>query len=149
VLLYVLMDQTHPWTLMPGLILAGIGLGVVLPPLGSIPVASAAVGDRGAAASTALMFRLLGMTLGASTLTALGVRRLQTLTGRVEPIVRGVDESTASYLERQRQFIEEYALPLSVQVIRETFLVAACIAALALIPLWLVAQYRASAGDGN
>lgn len=142
VILYFLIDESRSWTLVPGLIIAGIGLGIVLPPLGSIPVAAAAVGDRGAAASTALMFRLLGMTLGASTLTALGVRRLQTLTGRVEPIVRNADESTASYLERQRRFIEEHAIPLSVQVIQETFLVAAIIAALALVPLWLIGHYR-------
>ncbi|MDQ3541367.1 MAG: MFS transporter, partial [Chloroflexota bacterium] len=144
VILYFLIDQSRSWTLVPGLSIAGIGLGIVLPPLGSIPVVVAAVGDRGAAASTALMFRLLGMTLGASTLTALGVRRLQFLTGRVEPIVRGADESTASYLERQRLFIEEHAIPLSGQVIQETFLVAACIAALALIPLWFVGTYRPS-----
>lgn len=147
-MLYFLIDQSRSWALVPGLIVAGIGLGIVLPPLGSIPVAAAAVGDRGAAASTALMFRLLGMTLGASALTALGVRRLQTLTGQVEPIVRGVDESTASYLERQRLFIEEHALPLSVQVIQETFLVAACIAASTLIPLWLVGRYQASDRTG-
>ncbi|CAA9545844.1 MAG: hypothetical protein AVDCRST_MAG43-581 [uncultured Thermomicrobiales bacterium] len=144
IMLFFLIDQSRAWSLVPGLIVAGIGLGVVLPPLGSIPVASAAVGDRGAAASTALMFRLLGMTLGASALTALGVRRLQTLTGRVEPIIQGANESTASFLDRQRQFIEQHALPLSVQVIQETFLIAACIAALALIPLWLAGRFRAA-----
>lgn len=141
-LLYVLIDESRLWTLIPGLVIAGIGIGTVLPPLGTIPVASAPVEDRGAAASTALMFRLLGMTLGASALTALGVRRLQALTGRIDPIVRGADESTASYLERQRQFIEEHAVPLSVQVIQETFLVAACIAALAILPLWVIGHYR-------
>lgn len=141
--LYLLIDRSQSWTLVPGLILAGIGLGLVLPPLASIPVAAAPVEDRGGAASTALMFRLLGMTLGASSLTALGVRRLQTLTGRVDPIVRSTDESTASYLDRQRQFIEDNAIPLSVQVIRETFLAAACIAALTLLPLWIIGRYRA------
>lgn len=143
--LYLLIDQSRSWTLVPGLILAGIGVGIVLPPLGLIPVAAAAARDRGAAASTALMFRLLGMTIGASALTALGVRRLQTLTGRVEPIVRSPDEATASYLERQRQFIEDHAIPLSVQVIQETFLVAACIAALTLVPLWFIGSHRPSA----
>lgn len=147
-LLYVLIDESRSWTLVPGLVIAGIGIGTVLPPLGTIPVASAPVEDRGAAASTALMFRLLGMTLGASALTALGVRRLQTLTGQIEPVVRGTGESTASFLERQRQFIEEHAIPLSVQVIQETFLVAACIAALAILPLWVIGQYR-SAGQPN
>lgn len=149
-LLYVLIDRSRMWTLVPGLLIAGTGLGIVLPPLGSIPVNAAAVGDRGGAASTALMARLLGMTLGASTLTALGVRRLQTLTGRVEPIVQGTDESTASFLDRQRQFIEDHAIPLSVQVIQETFLAAACIAAVAMIPLWLMGRDRsAEPGDSR
>jgi len=141
-LLYVLIDETRLWALVPGLVIAGIGIGMVLPPLGTIPVASAPEEDRGAAASTALMFRLLGMTLGASALTALGVRRLQALTDRIEPIVRGADEPTASYLERQRQFVEEHAIPLSVQVIQETFLVSAGIAALAILPLWVIGHYR-------
>lgn len=147
--LFVTIDQSHIWALIPGLLIAGVGLGIVLPPLGSIPVSAAAIGERGGAASTALMFRLLGMTLGASALTALGVRRLQTLTGRVEPIVRGNDESTASFLDRQRQFIEDHAIPLSVQVIQETFLAAAFIAALALVPLWLGTRDRPEDGTGT
>jgi MFS family permease len=138
--LYFLIDRSRSWTLVPGLVVAGIGLGLVLPPLASIPVASAPVADRGGAASAALMFRLLGMTLGASALTALGVRRLQTLTSQVEPIIRGADESTAMYLDRQRQFIEDHAIPISVQVIQETFLVAAGIATMTMLPLWIIGQ---------
>ncbi len=143
--LYVLVGRAETWWLTPGLVAAGLGLGIVLPPLGSIPVAGASSEDRGAAASTALMFRLLGMTLGASVLTALGVRRLQTLTEQVEPIVRQADEPTASFLERQRQFIEDHAIPISVQVIQETFLVAAGIAAITIVPLWLT--WRRSPDD--
>lgn len=144
VVLSLTMDGDRLWTLVPGLTMAGIGLGIVLPPLVSVPVEFAPVTDRGAAASTALMFRLLGMTLGTSVLTSLGVRRLQVLTGRVEPIVQGTGESTASLLERQRQFIEDHAVPLSVQVLQETFLVAAGIALVAIVPLWWMSRYRPS-----
>lgn len=125
-----------------GLIVAGLGFGVVLAPLSGSALAVADASERGAAASMALVARLLGMTLGISSLTAIGVRRLQVLTDRVEPVTRGADESTAAFLERQRQFIEQHAVPLGVQVIGETFWIAAVIAALSLIPLWLVWERR-------
>src|SRR5690606_29536772 len=124
-LIALLQQQGNFWTLVPGLLIGGAGLGLLLPALGTLPIQLAGASERGAAASSALMFRLLGMTIGVSTLTALGVRRLQELTNRVEPIVRDPDESTASFLLRQREFIIEHAIPLSLQVIEETFLVAA------------------------
>ncbi|CAA9583553.1 MAG: Uncharacterized MFS-type transporter [uncultured Thermomicrobiales bacterium] len=123
----------------PGLALAGGGIGLLLPPLGASVLETAAASDRGAAASSALMFRLLGMTVGVSALTALGVRRLQTLTGRLEPVVQSSGESTASFLNRQRLFIEEHAIPLSLQVIRETFLVAGLVAVFLTVPLLMLA----------
>jgi hypothetical protein len=95
------------------------------------------------------MFRLLGMTIGVSTLTALGVRRLQELTSRVEPIVRDPDESTASFLLRQREFIIDHAIPLSLQVIEETFLVAAVIAVVAALPLASLARYMSGKGESE
>jgi len=121
-----------------GLVVAGLGFGVVLAPLSGSALSVADASERGAAASMALVSRLLGMTLGISSLTAIGVRRLQVLTDRVEPVTRGADESTADFLLRQRIFIEEHAVPLGVQVIGETFWIAAAIAALSLVPLWLV-----------
>ena len=39
--------------------------------------------DRGVAAAFTILFRLLGMTIGISSLTAIGVHRLQTLTGPI------------------------------------------------------------------
>ena len=99
--------------------------------------------DRGAAASTALVFRLLGMTIGISTLTAAGVARLQSLTDKVAPIVQGPDESTAAFLSRQQQYIQDHAIPLSIQVMQETFLAAALLAALAIVPILAMRGRRA------
>ncbi|MBA3643396.1 MAG: MFS transporter, partial [Chloroflexia bacterium] len=121
-----------------GLLIAGLGLGLALAPLSGSALSIAAATERGAAASMALVARLLGMTVGISALTSAGVRRLQDLTGDVEPIARMGGESTAAFLERQRQFIERYAIPLSVQVIGEIFLVAAALALLALAPVWFL-----------
>lgn len=133
--LYALVDRDNLFRMSIGLVIAGAGVGTLLAPLGEVALAEASATDRGAAASTALMFRLLGMTLGISVLTSAGVARLQQLTGRLEPIVREPNESTASFLDRQRQFIEDHAIPLSVRVIQETFLAAAMIAAVAIVPV--------------
>ena len=135
-----------------GLVAAGLGFGIVLTPLSGRALSMADASERGAAASLSLVARLLGMTLGISALTAIGVRRLQELTGRVEPVTRGQGESTAAFLERQRKYIEEHAVPLAVQVLAETFWIAAVIAALSLIPLWFVwerRRYDASSADRN
>ncbi len=135
----LLLGTDNVWAMIPGLVLAGLGLGLLLPALGTLPIQLAADSERGAAASSALMFRLLGMTVGVSVLTALGVRRLQALTNRLEPIVQAADESTAAFLVRQRDYVIDVAIPLSVQVIQETFLAAAVIALVAVIPVWRVA----------
>jgi len=147
----VLLDQDNTWTMAPGLVIGGVGIGLLLPALGTLPIQLAGGSERGAGASSALMFRLLGMTVGVSILTALGVRRLQTLTGRLEPIVREPDESTALFLTRQREFIIDYAIPLSLQVIGETFIAAAVIALVAAAPIALLARYftlEAEPSDG-
>ena len=144
ILIAVVLDGDNIWTMTPGLLIGGAGIGLLLPALGTLPIQLAGAANRGAAASSALMFRLLGMTVGVSILTALGVRRLQTLTGRLEPIVREPDESTALFLTRQREFIVDHAIPLSLQVIRETFLAAAVIALLAAIPIAMLARYLSS-----
>jgi MFS family permease len=148
-LVAALLGASNIWTITPGLLVTGIGIGLLLPALGTLPIQLAGHAERGAAASSALMFRLLGMTVGVSTLTALGVRRLQTLTGRLDPIVRETDESTASFLNRQREFIVDHAIPLSLQVIQETFVAAAVIALIAAIPINLLARYFSSDAESS
>ncbi len=120
--------------MVPGLLIAGAGFGLVIAPIASIAIGAAAIGDRGIAAGLTLVFRLLGMTVGISTLTSVAIRRLQSLTGNLQPITQGTEESTAAFLDRQRQFLETNVIPLSLQVVRETFLIAGGIALLGLIP---------------
>ncbi|HWV36795.1 MAG TPA: hypothetical protein VNZ55_14260, partial [Thermomicrobiales bacterium] len=139
-LLYPLLDGDHIALMIPGLIIAGCGLGLLIAPLTAIALDEAADADHGAAASTALVCRLLGMTLGISALTALAVKRLQTLTNRLEPVARQPDEATAAFLLRQQQFLENHAIPLSIQVVQETFLIAAAIALVATIPVLLISR---------
>jgi MFS family permease len=67
--------------MIPGLVVAGAGFGLVFAPIGATAIDAAPDEDRGIAAAMTLVFRLLGMTIGISTLTAIAVRRLQGLVG--------------------------------------------------------------------
>lgn len=139
VVLFLSLDADHYARGAIGLVIAGWGFGLLMTPLNGSTLSAAEAADYGAAASTTLMVRLLGMTVGISALTAFGIRRLQTLTDRVGTVVRQPNESTAAFLARQQQFIVDHAIPLSVQVLRETFLIAAIIALLAIIPISFLA----------
>ncbi|CAA9583667.1 MAG: Multidrug efflux pump P55 [uncultured Thermomicrobiales bacterium] len=129
--------------LLPGLVLAGAGFGLVVAPIGATAIDAAPPADRGIAAALTLVFRLLGMTVGISSLTALGVNRLQGLVGNLEEIVQLPSETTAEFFARQSAILYETVIPVSLQVVRETFLIAGVIALLALVPVWLMG---ASAG---
>src|SRR5690606_25539390 len=133
--LYLLVDVDRIWQMAIGLGVAGIGIGLLLAPLSATALDASTARNRGAATSTALLFRLLGMTIGMSLLTTAGVYRLQQLTGRLDPVVQGADESTAEFLGRQQQFVNDVVTPIGVQVMQETFLAAAVLAAIAIIPV--------------
>ncbi len=142
VLVYPLLDAAaYEWMTL-GLAIGGAGIGLALTPLSSTALDRANPDERGAAASTLLVARLLGMTIGVSVLTSLGVQRLQALTGRLEPLAQEEGESTATFLLRQQQYIMDTAIPLGVQVVQETFLAAALLAAIALIPGWILWRNR-------
>lgn len=131
--------------MVPGLILAGAGFGLVFAPIGATAIDAAPDRDRGIAAAMTLVFRLLGMTIGISTLTAIAVRRLQGLVGNLEAIEQGPNETTAEFLARQTTLLYETVLPISLQVIRETFLLAGGIALLGLVPILAFASRRSAA----
>ncbi|MDQ3411963.1 MAG: MFS transporter [Chloroflexota bacterium] len=121
--------------LIPGLTVAGAGFGLVVAPIGATAIDAAPAENRGIAAALVMVFRLLGMTIGISALTAVAVQRLQLLVGGLEQITQAPGESTAEFLARQTTFLESTILPLSLQVVRETFLIAGVIALIALIPV--------------
>lgn len=133
--LYPLLGSLDVWLMIPGLLVAGIGIGLLLPPLGTAALEAGYNNHRGVSASTLIMVRLLGMTIGISALSALGVYRLQVLTDRLDPVLQQPGESTASFLARQQEFIIDRAIPLVVQVLQETFALAAILALVAIVPL--------------
>jgi MFS family permease len=145
--LYPLLDSLDVWRMIPGLTIAGLGIGLLLPPLGTAALRAADAANQGTAASMLIMVRLLGMTIGISGLSAIGVYRLQVLTDRLDPVLQESNESTASFLARQQQFIVDHAIPLAVQVMQETFTVAAILALFAVVPL--LAMERSGAAQGR
>jgi EmrB/QacA subfamily drug resistance transporter len=130
--------------MVPGLIVAGAGFGLVFAPIGATAIDAAPAADRGVAAAMTLVFRLLGMTIGISALTAIAVRRLQGLVGDLDAIVQLPGETTAEFLARQTMLLYEIVLPISLQVVRETFLLAGIIALVGLIPVAAFATKRVS-----
>lgn len=134
-MVYFLISSDSLWHMVPGLAIAGTGVGLLMAPLSATALDAADDSNRGAATSTALLCRLLGMTIGMSLVTTAGIYRLQQLTGRLDPIVQEAGESTASYFVRQQEFVNEVITPLGVQVMQETFLVAAILVGLAIIPV--------------
>jgi MFS family permease len=121
--------------MIPGLVVAGAGFGLVFAPIGATAIDAAPDPDRGVAAAMTLVFRLLGMTIGISSLTAIAVRRLQGLVGNLEAVVQLPGETTAEFLARQTLLLYEIVLPVSLQVVRETFLLAGIIALVGIIPI--------------
>lgn len=132
--IYPFLENLEYGWMAIGLGIAGAGIGLALTPLSTTALDSSTDSSYGVAASTLLVFRLLGMTVGVSVLTSLGVQRLQVLTGALDPVVRDETESTAEFLVRQQEYIIVHAIPLGVQVVQETFLVAALLCLLALVP---------------
>lgn len=128
----------------PGLIVAGAGFGLSFAPIGATAIDAAPEVDRGVASGMTLVFRLLGMTTGISLLTALAVRRLQGLVGDLTMVVQGPNESTSDFLARQTAMLYETVLPISLQVARESFLVAGIIALLGILPALHFAKGRPS-----
>jgi hypothetical protein len=145
VVLWIGLRGDHYLRLIPGMLIAGTGFGLVAAPISGSVIDIAPARDRGVAAAFAILFRLLGMTIGISALTAIGVRRLQTLTSRGGPLLPKPGEGTGEFLVRQTIVIEGYAL----SVVRETFLIAAALALLAVVPIALMQSRRTAGGDSS
>jgi hypothetical protein len=58
-----------------GLVLAGVGLGLTIAPIGTAVINGVGESERGIAAATVIILRLIGMSLSVSVLTAYGLRR--------------------------------------------------------------------------
>jgi MFS family permease len=113
-------DTTY-LTMALELILTGAGMGLVLSPVATVIINAAGEERHGIASALVITLRLVGMTIGVSTLTVWGVVR-QDMLRRA-----GADDPLA--MSDPAQFL----INVAAQVISETFLFAAGACALALL----------------
>lgn len=124
--------------------IAGLGLGIVIAPIGEVAIRAARTEDYGAASGLVLLARLLGMTIGLSAITAYGLGRLDQKVGQLPPISPNPGESTTDYFLRQQESFNAQVIPLTLDVIRETFLIAAVICVVAIV---IVSRMRGSTDE--
>jgi len=117
---------------------AGLGLGIVIAPIGEVAIRAARTEDYGAASGLVLLARLLGMTVGLSAITAFGLQRLDQKMDTLPPISPNPGESTAAYFARQQEAFNDAVVPFTLDVIRETFVIAAVICVLAVVVVSLM-----------
>jgi MFS family permease len=122
------MDTSY-WIMAPHLTLTGIGFGLTLAPLAAAVVDAVGAHERGTASAMVIIFRLVGMTLGVSSMTAYGLERAERLSARLL-------EPGAELLE-----IARVGMRAAEQVVQETFLVAGFVCFLAAVPVWRITTF--------
>ena len=109
--------------MIPHLVLAGIGFGFTMAPIAAAVVDASPSDHRGTSSALVIIFRLVGMTVGISSITTYGLRRANSLTEKL--LIETLDLSE----------VFQVGMEVFEKVIRETFIIAGVIAALALIPV--------------
>jgi MFS family permease len=121
------IDTTY-WQMVPGLLVAGLGFGMVLAPVATAVVNSAPAAERGVASALVIILRLVGMSLGGSIALSWGTQRVQAL--------------SAEFAAGQSQFAMDTLTIFrhaTAQAVAESFLLFAVLACLiALIPGWFM-----------
>ena len=119
--------------MIAGLLLAGVGLGVTIAPIGAAVINAVPDSERGIASALVIILRLIGMTVSVSGMTTFGVRREAAL---LKSALAGVPLTEA-------QKIGEVTQRVTTQVTSEMAWIAAGVCVLALIAaLWLRARDR-------
>jgi MFS family permease len=120
------------------LLVCGLGLGLVIAPVGAAAINSAPRGTHGIASSLVLVMRLLGMMLGLSALTSWGSSRLDALVKALPPLAQQPNEPVAAYLTRQLQYQAEQVTTLTLNILHQTFAIAGVICLVALVPAFFL-----------
>jgi MFS family permease len=131
------MDTSY-WVMAPHLTLTGVGFGLTLAPLAAAVVDAVRARERGTASAMVIIFRLVGMTLGVSAMTAYGLERADRLNSQLL-------KSGADLLE-----IARVGMRVAEQVVQETFIFAGMVCFLAVIPVWRIMNLvRKEESDGR
>lgn len=124
------------------LLLAGLGFGVVIAPVASVAINAVRRAFYGVASGLVVVTRLIGMTVGLSVLSGWGVGRLSTLLQANAP-TQTAGEADVDFQTRVFAYIGEQTVHYSLVVLRETFVVAAVVCFLAVVPVLFFAHRRA------
>jgi MFS family permease len=100
----------------------GIGLGLTMAPIAAAVINASPAEHRGTSSALVIIFRLVGMTVGVSGITTIGLRRMQILSTQLMPPDAGFEE------------IGRIGILVAERVITDNFWIAAGVAALALLP---------------
>ena len=114
--------------IIPHLILCGIGLGLTMAPLSTAILNAAPGPNRGVASSILIIFRLVGMITGVSSLATYGLHRADTLSRTL--LTNPGDTAQISHV----------AVLVAEKVIQETFLIAAGVCVLAALPVLFLSK---------
>jgi MFS family permease len=120
--------------LFPGGVLAGLGFGFIIAPVGSAVIDWAEQSDIGVAAGLVLILRLVGMTVGVSLMTSWALNRYDQL----KPKQLDLSQISADSLRQ----------PIA-QVVIELFLYMAIITAVALLPALFLRRPKTSQTDST
>ena len=125
------IDWTH---LTVGTMIAGLGFGLIVPPISTTALNTATAERFGMASAVVTALRMVGMILGLASLTSWGVGQYISKTNALKPPpdIAGNVVKLASWFTNQTTMIV-------VQIVTNFFLAGAIIAALAIIPaafLW-------------
>jgi MFS family permease len=117
-------------TMIPQLVLTGVGFGLTMAPIASAALDTAPQDQRGTASGLVILFRLVGMTLGVSGITTYGLYRTNTLSTQLIPSDISIPEAA------------QVLTTITENVISETFLIACGICLLALIPMFKIVSLK-------
>jgi EmrB/QacA subfamily drug resistance transporter len=118
-------DESSPYAALAAqLAVLGAGIGLTIAPTTSVVVDVSPPDRRGAAASTVMVVRLLGLSVGLSALTAWGLSRFNTLRHDIDlPPITDPDFERA---------VRDASAELTAQSIADTFLASAVVVAVGL-----------------
>lgn len=105
---------------------AGVGLGLIMAPIGAAALDTASEAERGVASGLVIIQRLIGMTIAISAVTSYGIRRANALSAAL-----------AAGAEPPPLLVEQ-TMQILAQVVNEIFLIAAIVCAMAIIPSWML-----------
>jgi MFS family permease len=130
-LLMTTWKASTPYTTMiPQLVLTGVGFGLTMAPIATAALDTAPKDHRGTASGLVILFRLVGMTVGVSGITTYGLHRTNSMTAQLT----GPEMSLSEMAQTLTTITEA--------VISETFLIACAICLLTILPVLRIKSHQ-------